>query len=321
MEDWEYLEESLEPFRFPFDFLHCYSDGSEMKGAEGECRAGCGVVSTTPNFEPLCFRFPGPQTNNRAEIWAAIAAIRKTSNIPMVLHTDSALVWHFILHKYRREYLVRFAGNENSDDLMELANAIFERTAPLWCIKVRGHVGNEFNELADEQAKLATKLPSCDVYTYRRAERPVTPPRLAIADVASPHPYIPRTPIRTSNFTLEIFPLPPQAPESIDRSPRTPPRTAPSIDRSLTGESVSPTLLLLQQFAEPLPTSLGGGSQAIPDYQLSPLVSPQQRNPEAVLTPSRWMFASTRDAPRQASYYYDDDEDYMDELLRDVHFD
>lgn len=99
----------------------------------------------------------GETTNIRMEGFALIAAMKLTGSEPCEIHTDSEF-WINVLTKWAPGWEAknwRKKGGEIKNlALVQEAYALYQKTQPklVW---VRGHVGHEQNELADEWANRA----------------------------------------------------------------------------------------------------------------------------------------------------------------------
>ena len=143
-------------------YVHAYTDGS-AKQDKGTSYAGYGVVFrmrlwTLPmTFPRQIFSVLANATNNRAEIQAVIDAVVQAKGIRLVIHTDSALVWNF-MHLGREAYRrYRYQG-PNSDLWLKLDDVCSKHGFQILCIKVRSHIGNRWNELADTVANWGCDL-------------------------------------------------------------------------------------------------------------------------------------------------------------------
>ena len=118
---------------------------------------GFAVLSETGR--PLVVRSSeGHQTtNNRMEGWALIAAMTYAKGEPCEIHTDSKL-WINILTSWAPGWEARNwqkkSGEIKNLDLVKKAYALY-KTGNVKLIYVRGHVGTELNEKADEWANMA----------------------------------------------------------------------------------------------------------------------------------------------------------------------
>jgi ribonuclease HI len=167
-EEYQYVEEGVETFPFWDGYIHAYTDGSAEQDA-GCSYAGYGVVFrmrlwTLPvTFPRQKFSVLFNATNNRAEIQAVIDAVVQAKGFRLVIHTDSALVWNF-MHWGREAYRrYRYQGS-NSDLWLRLDEVCRLHGSQILCIKVRAHVGNRWNELADTLANWGRDLAKAMVF-------------------------------------------------------------------------------------------------------------------------------------------------------------
>lgn len=99
-------------------------------------------------------------TNNRMELRAAIEALRQTPpGSRVTIHSDSAYVVNAFLQNWFRGWEVRGWRNVKGDpvenqDLWKQLRAEADQRRVTW-VKVKGHAGNELNELADRLAVAA----------------------------------------------------------------------------------------------------------------------------------------------------------------------
>jgi ribonuclease HI len=164
--DMQFVEEGRSPYPLLQGALHIYTDGGmrEVKhknGSIAKC-AGYGVVFFTLRNQPgfnlteVCNELVNEDdmTNNRAEISAAIVAVKRSANWTgdVAVHTDSEIVWSWA-HTQRRRYLLdQYNVLQNADLWLVLNAAIGERLVHF--VKVRSHNGNPRN---DEVDSLATR--------------------------------------------------------------------------------------------------------------------------------------------------------------------
>ncbi len=99
---------------------------------------------------------PGPTTNNRMELMAAIQALESlTRPVPVRLHTDSTYLRNGIskwLPGWKRNgWLTAEKQPVKNADLWQRLDAVVRRHDVEWRW-VRGHAGNEGNERADALA-------------------------------------------------------------------------------------------------------------------------------------------------------------------------
>ena len=143
-----------------------YTDGSCSGNGEEENFGGIGVVLVKDN--KVIKEYSKPifnTTNNRAEMKAVILAIQiakiLNKNVPreILIYSDSA-------YGYKNQWMFNWASKgwkkadnkepENLDLVKTLYQLMkFERAIKV--VKIKGHNGHEFNELADDLATKATE--------------------------------------------------------------------------------------------------------------------------------------------------------------------
>ena len=119
---------------------------------------GPGGYAVIENGRPVALGSEDGQTTNiRMEGMALIAAMELAGDEPCEIHSDSEF-WINVLNKWAPGWAAkgwRKKGGEIKNlDLVQQAYALYQSTQPklVW---VRGHVGHEQNELADEWANKA----------------------------------------------------------------------------------------------------------------------------------------------------------------------
>lgn len=106
-------------------------------------------------------------TNNRMELVAAIEGIRFAKNLgykEIDVYTDSSYVANAVLQKW----IVKWEKNEwktaskatvkNTDLWKKMLRFINNKEISINFVKVKGHDGNTFNEMADEEAVKQSRL-------------------------------------------------------------------------------------------------------------------------------------------------------------------
>ena len=145
-----------------------YTDGAcQNNQAPGGQPGGWGCVFVDgPSYSGFAAR----TTNNRMELTGAIEALRHTeSGSRVALYCDSAYVINAFAQKWFDGWQRRGWKNakgqpvENQDLWRELKKLADERQVE-W-IKVKGHAGNKYNEMAD---KLAVDAIRSALGEYRR---------------------------------------------------------------------------------------------------------------------------------------------------------
>ena len=119
---------------------------------------GPGGYAVIENGRPVALGSEGGQTTNiRMEGMALIAAMELAGDEPCEIHSDSEF-WINVLTKWASGWAAKGwhkkGGEIKNLDLVQQAYALYQSTQPklVW---VRGHVGHEQNELADEWANKA----------------------------------------------------------------------------------------------------------------------------------------------------------------------
>lgn len=140
------------------EYVTVFTDGaSSCNGQEG-AKAGIGVYWGPDNPLNTSMRLPGRQTNNRAEIFAAVHALRQAKQLGMKnirLYTDSKFVIDGInvwIKNWKKKDWKNANGKPviNKDDFMALDNACQGLNVD-WCY-VKGHSNNPGNNEADKLA-------------------------------------------------------------------------------------------------------------------------------------------------------------------------
>jgi len=163
LHDLQFVEEGNAPFPWFGTELHGYSDGSALK--DGERRAtGFAAIPVgkelPPSIKPVCAPLlrDVDQTNNRAEIMGAMATVRQAIFLGRVavMHTDSGVVWYWYHYQRQSLRLVKYRSLENADLWLEF-DELLHKCVEHYCIKVRAHNGNRWNDEADLAAGLAAR--------------------------------------------------------------------------------------------------------------------------------------------------------------------
>ena len=117
-----------------------------------------GGYAVIENGQPVALGSEDGQTTNiRMEGMALIAAMELAGDEPCEIHSDSEF-WINVLTKWAPGWAAKDWRKKGGDiknlDLVQQAYALYQSTQPklVW---VRGHVGHEQNELADEWANKA----------------------------------------------------------------------------------------------------------------------------------------------------------------------
>ncbi|CEM02071.1 unnamed protein product [Vitrella brassicaformis CCMP3155] len=151
--------------------IEVYSDGACENNGKPNAMAGWGVWFGQGDDKNCCGRMYGKQTNQRAELFAAVKALelcRDSRGLPVRLFTDSQYTIKCV-----SEWIQRWRSNgwknankdpvSNQDLVKTLDALIRERNgfgmSMLEMVHVKGHSGNEGNDKADELAVIGTQLP------------------------------------------------------------------------------------------------------------------------------------------------------------------
>lgn len=151
----------------PSDMLHVYTDGacSNNGGLHGTPKAAIGVYWGPNHPMNVSERLAGRQTNNRAEIHAAIRAMQQARNVGsrnLTIYTDSSFLINSVT-KWMNGWIKKGwklsdgQAVKNKEDFLELLKAA-EGLRIKW-VHVRGHSGVAGNEEADRLAVAALDLP------------------------------------------------------------------------------------------------------------------------------------------------------------------
>lgn len=156
--------------------VHVYVDGSCINNGKPEARAGWGVWWQDRDLKHLnrAGRLAGgKQTNNRAELWAMIEAIRAfpDDGRQLMIWTDSMYGVRAIKQwlPYWERYGFRTVHGQsvkNSDLITLLEHELRQCYIRPEFIVIPGHVNYLGNEKADRMAKHGTTLPRPERYYY-----------------------------------------------------------------------------------------------------------------------------------------------------------
>ncbi|XP_046919317.2 ribonuclease H1 [Dermatophagoides farinae] len=139
-----------------------YIDGSCWRNGAPDACAGIGIYWPGSPEQNQSLTIDGRQTSIRAEIWAAIYALRQAKQLGLneiIIYSDShfviqtATVW---LYKWKRNCWMTSSGSEvkNRYDMMALDESIRQMKKVIWR-SVPGHSGVPGNEEADRLANAA----------------------------------------------------------------------------------------------------------------------------------------------------------------------
>ena len=145
-----------------------YVDGSCSGNGEKENFGGIGVVLVKDNKVVKEYSIPVfNTTNNRAELKAVIFAIQiakilnKTNPREILIYSDSAYVVQTV-NKWMFNWASKSwkkADNKEPEnlDLVKILYQLMKFERAIKVVKIKGHNGHEFNELADDLATRATE--------------------------------------------------------------------------------------------------------------------------------------------------------------------
>lgn len=151
--------------------IKLYVDGAASKNGMDGAQGGYGAVILYNNEEHHLFgRVSGKVTNQVCEIWAAIVGIQSIyANFSLELmadrrvevYSDSAYVVNCINDEWYKKW--QNNGWLNSQRQPVANKPLWEKLiallpyADITFIKVKGHEGNKYNEIADELAQKGSK--------------------------------------------------------------------------------------------------------------------------------------------------------------------
>lgn len=138
---------------------HVYTDGGCFDNGRNGAKAGIGVYWAKDDPDNVSERLMGRQTNNRAEIHAAVSAVEtaKRKGIRnLVLHTDSQFLINGItkwIKKWKKNGWILGTGKPviNKDDFEKLDEEL-DGINVKW-VYVKGHSGDKGNDAVDALAK------------------------------------------------------------------------------------------------------------------------------------------------------------------------
>ncbi|XP_064483380.1 ribonuclease H1-like isoform X2 [Ornithodoros turicata] len=147
------------------DMLHVYTDGACTANGKKGAKAGIGVYWGHNHPMNVSERISGRQTNNRAEIQAAVKAMQQAKSMGgcnLTIYTDSQFmiqsVTSWMPAWVKNNWQLSNGGPvKNKEDFQDLLRAA-EGLNVKW-VHVRGHRGIEGNERADQLATSSLKLP------------------------------------------------------------------------------------------------------------------------------------------------------------------
>lgn len=162
--------------------ISVYCDGAASNNGRAGSAAGYGVwFADEGELSQLneSKRLPGEvQTNNRAELTAAIRAIQLAPrDVPLTIHTDSQYtietVTNWITNWRRRNWHTASGADvQNRDLIRRLDKEINDRPVKPVLKYVKGHAGNYGNEMADRLAVHGAAMPVVPADQWEDQEPP-----------------------------------------------------------------------------------------------------------------------------------------------------
>nr|GAT48048.1 predicted protein [Mycena chlorophos] len=158
------------------EWRELYADGSCFHIGTPQAAAGAGVYAGGGNDRSKSLRVPGAQTNNRAELFAILAAVADTPlQYALSIRTDSMYAIQTITHLGPKLAQMGWRG-ANGDILAAIQYQIRKRPSRVVFHWVKGHSNNKSNDMADKLAKEGTRLPRVVNEDERRLDRPAQMP-------------------------------------------------------------------------------------------------------------------------------------------------
>lgn len=142
--------------------IRIFTDGA-CRGNPGE--GGWAAVILLPEKNETISGFEKQTTNNRMELKAVIEALRYISKLKYRKHeiySDSAYVVNTVKHGWLKKWrlngwkTVKMESVKNQElwqELLELLSLLKSKNKIVKFIKVKGHSGHKFNDMADKIAK------------------------------------------------------------------------------------------------------------------------------------------------------------------------
>ncbi|THU93160.1 ribonuclease H-like protein, partial [Dendrothele bispora CBS 962.96] len=132
--------------------LVVHTDGSCRTTGRHVSYAGAGIYFGHRNALNRSERVLGPQTNNRAELYAVLTALQLAPlDRSLYLYTDSQYVINSLTHWAPMHAKCGWKCT-NGDVMKSIVAWIGARSAPLHFFWVKGHSGNKHNDEADRLA-------------------------------------------------------------------------------------------------------------------------------------------------------------------------
>ncbi|KAF9436356.1 hypothetical protein BGZ76_004216 [Entomortierella beljakovae] len=136
------------------DTIVAYTDGSALSNGKASSQAGLGVFFGVNDPRNVSERLEGePQTNQRAELMAALRALEAcgSDTAPIEIRTDIVTQWAdgWIKNNWRKNDGSKV---QNQDIIEPLIAKTKSRPGPIKWLHVRAHIGIFGNEMADKLA-------------------------------------------------------------------------------------------------------------------------------------------------------------------------
>jgi len=135
--------------------ISIYTDGSLEKYKHGETAMGIGIVFLQQNqeitFSAQTTHYP---SSTRAEIMAILIALTLVpKETDITIFTDSQCAIEIL--KFKKPKTKRWNTSANPITIQMIQEIIKDRTGQTKTIKVAGHTGDKYNEMADKLAKIS----------------------------------------------------------------------------------------------------------------------------------------------------------------------
>ncbi|KAF5383608.1 hypothetical protein D9615_003499 [Tricholomella constricta] len=190
--------------------VQVYTDGSCLNNGKHNAAAGSGTFWGLHSHKNQALRVPGPgpQTNNRGEIFAVILALLEADpRKSLRVTTDSELVIREACYWAPLHDNMGW-DRPNGDLLQDMVKLLAARQAPTRFVWIKGHSGNEWGDAADRLAKEGARLP--EVGNYRRLVNTPwaatgAPPHEGTMDARKVSTALPETPVaRPAEPAIEV---------------------------------------------------------------------------------------------------------------------
>ena len=135
--------------------IEIYTDGA-CSGNPGP--GGFAAILIYNNRKKVISGFERLTTNNRMELRAIIEALKviKNRNIPVIIYTDSTYVQKGIT-QWLENWKKRGFKKVKNIDLWKQLDSLLQSFSHVEVRHIKGHSGNEYNELVDSIAKSKIK--------------------------------------------------------------------------------------------------------------------------------------------------------------------